>query len=155
MKVWKSLAMAAALFAGAVGFSQAADIAPAERVRTEVNAQEGAHFPVGNYNSAYKDTFTGDSYLSILSKDPSVPVVNVTFVNGAHTYWHRHEGTCQILIGASGVGYYQIWGEKPHQILPGQTVTIPEGVKHWHGAAPGTTFQHVVAMKPGAKTIWE
>jgi len=31
---------------------------------------------------------------------------------------------------------YQIWGEEPKELLPGQSVTIPEGVKHWHGAMP-------------------
>lgn len=44
--------------------------------------------------------------LAALTDGKKVPVVNVTFYKGAHTYWHRHYGTCQILVGASGHGYY-------------------------------------------------
>ena len=41
-------------------------------------------------------------------------------------------------------------------LLPGQSVTIPEGVRHWHGAAPGQMFQHIAVMEPvqGAWTEW-
>ncbi|WP_370821162.1 cupin domain-containing protein [Acidaminococcus massiliensis] len=90
--------------------------------------------------------------LAALTDGKKVPVVNVTFYKGAHTYWHRHYGTCQILVGASGHGYYQIWGQAPQKLEPGQTVTIPERVKRWHGAAPGQIFQHVVVMEPGSHT---
>lgn len=63
----------------------------------------------------------------------------------ARSFWERQ-----------GEGYYQIWGEKPQKLLPGKSVTIPEGVKHWHGAAPHHTFQHVAVMerKEGVSTEW-
>lgn len=51
------------------------------------------------------------------------------------------------LVAESGRGYYQIWGEEPHEPLPGMTVTISGGVKHWHGAVPGMMFQHISVMK--------
>lgn len=122
------------------------------QVEKELRHSKGTIFPVGMYNAGNAAHFTGYSYAAALTDGKKVPVVNVTFYRGFHTYWHRHFGTCQILVGASGHGYYQIWGQKPQKLEPGQTVTIPEGVKHWHGAAPGQNFQHVVVMEPGSHT---
>jgi len=37
------------------------------------------------------------------------------------------------------------------------TATIPAGVKHWHGAAPGVSFQHIALMEEmheGISTEW-
>ena len=106
----------------------------------------GSIFPIGELNIANEKYFTGTSYVAWLSND--VPMGNVTFVDGAHTFWHIHHKSCQILIAESGRGYYQIWGEEPKELLPGKVVTIPEGVKHWHGAAPHCMFQHISVMKP-------
>lgn len=116
---------------------------------------DGTVFPIGSYNARNVDHFTGDSYVAPLSKSP-VPVANVTFVRGAHTHWHVHHGTSQTLLAVSGRGYYQIDGQPPRQLLPGQSVTIPTGARHWHGAAPGEIFQHIAVMEPvkGAWTQW-
>ena len=116
----------------------------------------GAVQPIGSPNDAYAKYFTGQSYLSNLSTDKNLPVYNVTFAHGAHTFWHIHHGTCQILVAQSGQGYYQIWGEEPQKLLPGMTATIPAGVKHWHGAAPGVSFQHIALMEmhEGISTEW-
>lgn len=59
-----------------------------------------------------------------------------------------------MLVGVSGRGWYQIWGEEPKDILPGTTVTIPENVKHWHGSQHGGWFQHLSIMSTGAGTTW-
>ena len=66
----------------------------------------------------------------------------------------KHHGSCQVLAGVSGKDYYQIWGEEPKELLPGQSVTIPEGVKHWHGAQNGSWFQHLSIFQEGATTEW-
>lgn len=123
-------------------------------IKSELEKVDGAIFPIGEPNTANEKYFTGQSYVAWLSKD--VPMGNVTFVNGAHTFWHIHHKSCQILIAESGRGYYQIWGEEPQELLPGQVVTIPEGVKHWHGAAPNFIFQHIAVMQPveGISTEW-
>jgi quercetin dioxygenase-like cupin family protein len=83
-------------------------------------------------------------------------VTAVTFYDGAHTYWHVHHGSCQILLATAGEGYVQIWGEPVRVFHPGDSFTVPEGTKHWHGAAPGHTFQHVAVMerKDGVWTEW-
>lgn len=129
--------------------------ASADSVQQRLAGEPGVVFPIGEPNTPNAAHFTGDSYVAWLS-DGGVPIGNVTFVDGAHTYWHRHHGSCQVLVAESGRGYYQIWGEEPHELRPGMTVTIPEGVKHWHGAAPHADFQHISVMKsvPGITTEW-
>ena len=118
------------------------------------NAQ-GTIFPIGNPNVAYETHFTGKTFLASLAKD-TISVSNVTFTKGAHTYWHIHHGSCQILVPESGRGYYQIWGQEAQELLPGKVVTIPEGVKHWHGAAPNSLMQHlsIMQVKKGVSTEW-
>lgn len=55
----------------------------------------------------------------------------------------------------------EVWNEKcgedamaKHavEMLPGDVVNIPAGVKHWHGAAPGIWFSHLAAEVPGEET---
>ena len=66
----------------------------------------------------------------------------VTFEPGARTAWHTHP-LGQTLIVTAGVGRVQKWGEAVQEIRPGDTVWIPPGVKHWHGAAPAVGMSHV------------
>ncbi len=126
-----------------------------DEVIVNLGSEHGTIFPVGGPNVAYEKYFTGKTFHASLAKD-SISVSNVTFTKGAHTYWHIHHGTCQILVLESGRGYYQIWGQEAQELLPGKVVTIPEGVKHWHGAAPGTFMQHLSIMqaKEGVSTEW-
>lgn len=128
----------------------------AAEVKSLVIKEKGAHFPIGTPNTANEAYFSGASYLYPLSTDKSVHIFNVTFAPGVINNWHIHHHSCQVLIGVSGSGYYQIWGEEPKKIEPGQTVTIPEGTKHWHGAAPGHWFQHLAYMHSGdnVSTQW-
>lgn len=138
--------------------SYAAEVTPQEKISIEKELKKSGRAiqPIGETNDAYSKYFTGQSYLSNVSKEKNFPVYNVTFAHGAHTFWHIHHKTCQILIAESGRGYYQIWGEEPHELLPGQTATIPAGIKHWHGAAPNTSFQHIALMEQveGIFTEW-
>lgn len=42
-------------------------------------------------------------------------------------------------------------------MTPGSVIAIPEGVKHWHGAAKDSWFQHLTHMKDvqeGASNEW-
>lgn len=146
-------------FNAAAGTAQAAakpanDYPPVAQVQAELEKLPGTVFPIGGPNTAYEKWFTGKTFISGLAKD-SMGVSNVTFVNGAHTFWHVHHGSCQILVTESGRGYYQIWGEEPQQLIPGVVATIPENVKHWHGAAPGTYMQHLSIMQSGPEVSTE
>lgn len=111
-------------------------------------------FPVGEKNDAYAKYFTGQSYLAPVIKD-GIPVANVTFEPGCRNYWHIHHATKgggQTLICVGGRGYYQEWGKEPVEMLPGDVIFIPAGVKHWHGAAPDSWFSHLAMSVPGENT---
>lgn len=122
---------------------------PVADVEKQVMKERGTLFPVGIPNSANESYFSGVSFLAPISSDKSVHIFNVTFAPGVINNWHIHHNSCQVLMGVSGTGYYQIWGEEPKKIEPGQSVTIPEGTKHWHGAAPDHWFQHLAYMHSG------
>ena len=152
-KIFKIAATIAICLLSFTNLTFAKDFSESE-IKFELKNLGGAIFPIGEQNIANEKYFTGKSYVAWLSNE--IPMGNVTFIDGAHTFWHIHHKSCQILIAESGRGYYQIWGEEPHELLPGQVVTIPEGVKHWHGAAPNCMFQHIAVMKPveGISTEW-
>lgn len=111
-------------------------------------------FPVGKPNDAYAKYFVGKSYLDMISKE-QVGVGNVTFEPACRNNWHIHhakKGGGQILIATAGRGYYQEWGKPAVELKPGDMVNIPAGVKHWHGAAPDSWFQHLAIEVPGEGT---
>ena len=111
-------------------------------------------FPVGEPNTAYAQYFIGRSFLAPVSTS-QVGVYAVTFEPGCRNNWHIHhaeKGGGQILIVTAGEGYYQEWGKPAQRIRKGDTVNIPAGVKHWHGAAPGCWFQHLAVEVPGEGT---
>ena len=112
--------------------------------------------PVGEPNTAYAKYFSGRSYLHKLTLG-QVPAFGVTFEPNCRNNWHIHQaktGGGQILIVTAGEGYYQEWGKEPRRIRKGDTVNIPAGVKHWHGAAD-CWFQHIAIEVPGTETRTE
>ncbi|KSU64566.1 LytTR family transcriptional regulator [[Bacillus] enclensis] len=114
--------------------------------------KNGVIFPAGEKNEAFSQFFTGQSYLQSLVFDPNVNVVvgNVTFEPGCRNNWHIHRGGYQILLVTGGEGWYQEEG-KPAQLLKaGDVIVTYDGVKHWHGAAKDSWFEHIAitAGKP-------
>ena len=119
--------------------------------------EESSIFPVGGENTAFAQYFDGTSYLNMLSLE-QVVVGNVTFEPGCRNHWHIHkasEGGGQILLVTAGRGYYQEWGEEPQELHPGDVVNISPNVKHWHGAAPDSAFQHLAIEVTGKDTSSE
>lgn len=115
-------------------------------------------FPIGKPNDGFAKYFTGKSYLAPVSTS-QVGIFNVTFEPDCRNDWHIHnadKGGGQILICVAGKGYYQEWGKPIRVLLPGDTVNIAPGVKHWHGAAEDSWFSHLAIEVPGenAKTEW-
>lgn len=92
-----------------------------------------------------------NAYVIMPSTD-GVSITSVTFSPGARTHWHRHE-VGQILQVVSGRGLFQSEGGKVRVIHAGDTVWIPAGERHWHGASPETTMTHT-AISLGV-TSWE
>ncbi|SAK54345.1 Germin subfamily 1 member 15 [Caballeronia hypogeia] len=70
----------------------------------------------------------------------------VTFEPGARTAWHTHP-LGQTLIVTSGRGWTQQWGQERHEIAAGDVVSIPAGVKHWHGATSTTGMTHIALQE--------
>lgn len=66
----------------------------------------------------------------------------VTFLPGARTNWHTHP-LGQTLHVLSGEGRVQTEGRRPVTIRAGDTIWIPPGEKHWHGAAPERMMVHL------------
>ena len=109
--------------------------------------------PVGEPNTAYAKYFIGNSYLHKLTLD-QVPAFGVTFEPGCRNNWHIHHaktGGGQMLIITAGEGFYQEWGKPARRLKKGDTVNIPANVKHWHGAAPDSWFQHIALEVPGTE----
>ena len=117
----------------------------------EALPKDWSPIPVGAFNAAYAQYFTGRSYLHPLTTS-QVPAFGVTFEPGCRNNWHVHHaetGGGQVLVCTAGRGYYQEWGKPAVEMTPGVTVNIPAGVKHWHGAAPDSWFQHIALEVPG------
>lgn len=72
----------------------------------------------------------------------------VSFTPGARTAWHRHP-VGQTLYCLSGIGRVQREGKAVQALHPGDTVLIPPGVRHWHGAAPDRIFAHLAMSENG------
>jgi quercetin dioxygenase-like cupin family protein len=70
----------------------------------------------------------------------------VTFDPGARTHWHTHP-LGQTLHVVAGVGRVQAWGGPVREIRAGDTVWIPPGEKHWHGAAPAARMAHLAMQE--------
>lgn len=107
-------------------------------------------FERGASNVNYAQYFIGESYLNPLTpanlgngEKSVLPMSNVTFEPGCRNNWHVHHGARQILICVSGKGWYQEWGKPAISMTAGTVIDIPEGVKHWHGAASDSWVQHI------------
>lgn len=111
-------------------------------------------FAIGGENVNYAQYFDGKSYLNMLSTQ-QVVIGNVTFEAGCRNHWHIHHaksGGGQLLIVTAGRGYYQEWGKPVQELRPRDVVHIPAEVKHWHGAAPNSAFQHLAIEITGEET---
>lgn len=119
--------------------------------------KETSMFPVGGENVNYAQYFDGKSYLNMISTE-QVVIGNVTFEPGCRNHWHIHhadKGGGQMLLVTAGRGWYQEWGKPAQALKPGDVVHIPANVKHWHGAAKDSAFQHIAIEVPGENTANE
>ena len=119
----------------------------------------GGMFGLGEPNTAYAKYFVGNSYLKPLT-DPkkTVFMANVTFEPKCRNNWHIHHaasGGGQILLCVDGRGWYREEGKAAVELHPGDVITIPANVKHWHGAAKNSWFSHIAVECPGIETSTE
>ncbi len=104
------------------------------------------------------DYFTGTVWMDPIVNAPAparVAAARVAFEPGARTAWHTHP-LGQTLYVVSGVGRVQKLGEPVREIRAGDTVWIPPGEKHWHGAAPDHAMTHVAIQEAvnGSAVEW-
>ncbi len=117
-------------------------------------------FGLGQPNDAFAKYFTGQSFLNPLT-DPTkahIALANVSFEPGCRNNWHIHhatQGGGQILLCIAGEGWYQEEGKAAQSLKPGDVVTIPANVKHWHGAKRDSWFSHIAFEAPGEETSTE
>ena len=110
-------------------------------------------FGTGMPNAMFAPYFIGESYLNLLTKPGESPIfmANVTFEPGCRNNWHIHHaksGGGQMLVCTAGEGWYQVEGKPPVSLKPGMVITIPTGVKHWHGAKKDSWFSHISVEVP-------
>ena len=115
----------------------------------------GNVFPIGEENVAFAKYFTGECYLNILTTE-RVPVGLVTFAPKTINAYHIHHKGGQILLVTGGRGWYQEEGKPARELKAGDVVNISPEVKHWHGAARDSWFQHLAVEVPaeGASNEW-
>ena len=121
------------------------------------NENHGGMFGIGEPNTAFAQYFIGNSYLKPLTKPGAsvVSIANVTFEPGCRNNWHIHHATKgggQILVCVEGEGWYQEEGKPAQSLQPGDVITIPANVKHWHGAKKDSWFSHLAVEMPGEDT---
>lgn len=116
-------------------------------------------FGLGKENVDFAKYFIGKSYLNPLTNPKeTVFLANVTFEPGCRNNWHIHRATKgggQILICVSGQGFYQEENCQARKLNPGDVITIPANVKHWHGATKDSWFNHIAVEVPGENTSTE
>ena len=147
-KVGKAQAQRAAIAIQQMGITD-----PANAQMVQSPAALNSNWPVGDPNDAYAQFFIGQSYLN----DMGGGMFNVTFEPGCRNNWHIHHKQVQVLVCVYGRGWYQEWGKPAVELKPGVVIEIPEGAKHWHGAAADSWMQHLTYHKDvqeGASNEW-
>lgn len=95
------------------------------------------------------DYFTGTVWQDPIIAAPAparIVATRVAFEPGARTAWHSHP-LGQTLYVINGVGRVQTATSPVRVIRAGDTVWIPPGEKHWHGAAPDHGMVHIAMQE--------
>jgi len=93
--------------------------------------------------------FTGRVWQEPVVEAPEparVRALRVTFEPGARTAWHTHP-LGQTLHVISGIGLIGTRGGPVEEIRAGDTVWIPPGEEHWHGATPDRMMCHLAIQE--------
>ena len=99
---------------------------------------------------------TGDLFIGKVDRqafvgegDSDLLRVNVvSFHDGAVNKYHAHTFD-QVLLVTAGEGIVQVEGQPEKRVKVGDLIFVPNGERHWHGAAPGTSMSHLTVSTPG------
>ena len=97
---------------------------------------------------------TSDYFTGVVWQDPiieaaepaRVRALKVSFEPSARTVWHTHP-LGQTLYVLSGVGLVGLRNKAPELIKSGDTIWIPPGEEHWHGASANNSMTHVAIQE--------
>ncbi|MGJ7602759.1 (R)-mandelonitrile lyase [Variovorax sp. LT1R20] len=150
MKTLLCLALSGAATAASAQTSVAASAAPTVVVRTASST---------SVTTGAKETFAGTVRISSAFQAQSPGRAGgamVSFEARARTAWHTHP-LGQTLVVTAGLGLVQQQGQSAQVIRPGDVVSIPANVRHWHGAGPDGSMSHVaIAEKEdGISVTWQ
>ena len=98
---------------------------------------------------AASENFTGNVWQNTIieADEPArVRALRVSCEPGARTAWHIHP-LGQTLHVISGVGLMGLRNEAPQLIKAGDTVWIPPGEEHWHGASATNSMTHIAIQE--------
>ncbi len=160
MKLLATMVTALSLFGSGVAFSQAAGPLPFDAAQT-ASPPGGQTITITRSGSQPStegpaEHFTGSARIDPLFSANALSHTSggsVTFERGARTAWHSHP-LGQTLIVTSGRGWIQQWGGQIEEFTQGDVVSIPPGVKHWHGATANTSVTHVAIQESlNGKTV--
>ena len=80
------------------------------------------------------------------SEPARVRALRVAFEPGARTAWHTHP-LGQTLYVLSGVGLMGLRNKAPQNINAGDTIWVPPGEEHWHGASATNSMTHIAIQE--------
>ena len=80
------------------------------------------------------------------SEPARVRALRVAFEPCARTAWHTHP-LGQTLYVLSGIGLIGQRNKAPQSIKAGDTVWIPPGEEHWHGACVTNSMTHIAIQE--------
>ena len=98
---------------------------------------------------ASSEYFTGNVWQDpiIEADEPArIRALRVSFEPEARTAWHTHP-LGQTLYVISGVGLMGLRDKTPQLIKAGDTVWIPPGEEHWHGASATNSMTHIAIQE--------
>ena len=124
--------------------------APRDMVIARAGTQASIKGPAQNFTGSVRI-----DPLFVANAPSSTSGAYLTFEPGARSAWHTHP-MGQTLVVTAGAGRVQEWGGAVLEIRPGDVIWTPPGVKHWHGAAPGTavTLMAIQESVNGKNVEW-
>ena len=115
----------------------------------EVNAMQIIKSGSRPTRKASTEYFTGNVWQDpiIEADEPArIRALIVSFEPEARTAWHTHP-LGQTLYVISGVGLMGLRDKTPQLIKAGDTVWIPPGEEHWHGASATNSMTHIAIQE--------
>jgi len=117
-------------------------------------------FPTGSRPSKLGDPnwFTGQVWLEPILAAPAPSrnrSVREKFEPRARTAWHSHP-LGQVLYVVAGTGLIGTRDAAPQILRAGDTIWIPPGQEHWHGAVSDSILDHISIQEAesGFVTTW-